>query len=115
MSIGGQYDSSGKEGYLTELRVLNRGKQTGNISKSCRYFGISRETFYKWKGAHENEGVKGLINSKPCPRIPRSGFRNIPRIRFSTCVGPIILASGVLHGICKDITKYRFLRVMFGE
>lgn len=30
-----------------KLRVLNYAKDIGNISKACRYYGISRETFYK--------------------------------------------------------------------
>ena len=46
-----------------KLRVLNNGMQNGNVSKTCRYFGISRETFYKWKRTYENVGEKGLIHS----------------------------------------------------
>jgi transcriptional regulator of acetoin/glycerol metabolism len=30
-----------------KLRLLNHGMQNGNVSKTCRYFGVSRETFYK--------------------------------------------------------------------
>ena len=29
-----------------KLKVLNHTKEHRNISKSCRYFGIFRETFY---------------------------------------------------------------------
>ena len=29
-----------------KLKVLNYAKEIGNISKTCRYFGICRETFY---------------------------------------------------------------------
>lgn len=32
-----------------KLKVLNHAKEIGNISKTYRYFGICRETFYKWK------------------------------------------------------------------
>jgi len=39
-----------------KLRVLTHGIKGGNISKTCRYFSISRETYYKWKGAYESEG-----------------------------------------------------------
>jgi len=28
-----------------KLRILNHAKETKNISKTCRYFGISREIF----------------------------------------------------------------------
>jgi transposase len=44
---------------------------TGNISKTCRYFGISREIFYQWKRAYEASGETALINSKPCPQNPK--------------------------------------------
>ncbi len=31
-----------------KLKVLNHAKETGNISKTCRHFGISREAI-KWR------------------------------------------------------------------
>lgn len=52
-------------------KVLNYAKEINNISKACRYYGISRETYYQWKRAYEAEGEKGLINSKPCPQNPK--------------------------------------------
>jgi transposase InsO family protein len=61
-----------------KLRVLNYAKDIGNISKACRYFGISRETFYLWKRAYERFGEKALINSKPCPENPK--LRTPPEI-----------------------------------
>lgn len=36
-----------------EIRILNYTQEIGNISKACRYFGISRETYYQWKRAYE--------------------------------------------------------------
>jgi transposase InsO family protein len=54
-----------------KLRILNHARQTGNISKTCRYFGISREIFYQWKRAYEAHGETALINSKPCPQNPK--------------------------------------------
>ncbi len=53
-----------------KLRVLNHAKETGNVSKTCRYFGISRETFYQWKRKYEQHGEEALVNSKPCPENP---------------------------------------------
>ena len=61
-----------------KLRVLNYAKDIGNVSKACRYFGISRETFYLWKRAYERFGEKALINSKPCPENPK--LRTPPEI-----------------------------------
>jgi transposase len=54
-----------------KLKVLNYAKQIKNITKACRYYGISRETFYQWKRAYEKDGEKALINQKPCPQNPK--------------------------------------------
>lgn len=54
-----------------KLRVLNHAQESGNISKTCRYFGVSRETFYQWKKAYQRGGERALINSKPCPQNPK--------------------------------------------
>lgn len=50
-----------------KLKVLSYSKEIGNITKVCRYFGVSRETFYQWKQAYEVHEEIGLINRKPCP------------------------------------------------
>jgi len=50
---------------LRKLKILNHATEIGNVSKTCRYFGISRETFYQWKRAFEAHGDQGLINKKP--------------------------------------------------
>lgn len=54
-----------------KLKVLAYGKEHTNVSKTCRYFGISRESYYKWKRDYEREGEKALINQKPCPENPK--------------------------------------------
>ncbi|WP_425347734.1 helix-turn-helix domain-containing protein [Spartinivicinus poritis] len=47
-----------------KLKVLAYAQETGNVSKTCRYWGISRDTFYRWKREYEKHGEKALINSK---------------------------------------------------
>lgn len=54
-----------------KLRVPAHAAESKNVPKTCRYFGISRETFYKWKRTYHQCGEKGLINSKPCPENPK--------------------------------------------
>ena len=54
-----------------KLKILNYGNELGNVSKTCRYFGISRETYYKWKRDYEAKGESALVNSKPCPQNPK--------------------------------------------
>ncbi len=49
-----------------KLRILNHAKESGNVSKMCRYFGISHEIFYPMRS-----GERTLINSKRCPENPK--------------------------------------------
>ena len=35
------------------LRLLRRAQECRNVSQACREFGVSRKTFYKWKGRLE--------------------------------------------------------------
>jgi transposase InsO family protein len=53
-----------------KLKVLRHAEQTGNISKSCRYFGIGRASFYRWKTEYQQRGEAGLVNAKPIPKNP---------------------------------------------
>lgn len=55
-----------------KLKVLNHGQEMGNISKTCRHFGVSRETYYKWKRDYKAKGEAALINCKPCPQNPKN-------------------------------------------
>lgn len=54
-----------------KLKVLNDLTRLGNVSRLCRHYGISRQSYYDWKKAYEKMGEQGLINSKPCPENPR--------------------------------------------
>lgn len=54
-----------------KLKVLNYGIETANVSRTCRYFSISRATYYRWKRSYEKHGELALINSKPCPVNPK--------------------------------------------
>jgi transposase InsO family protein len=54
------------------LAVLRHAAEvTGNVSQTCRYYGISRPTFYKWVERYEELGEEGLRDrsSRPhyCP------------------------------------------------
>ncbi len=54
-----------------KLKILAYGKEHKNVSQTCRFFGISRESYYKWKRDYEKHGEKALVNSKPCPQNPK--------------------------------------------
>jgi transposase InsO family protein len=53
-----------------ELKVLRHAEQTGNIAKTCRYFGIGRASFYRWKTEYQQRGEAGFVNAKPIPKNP---------------------------------------------
>ncbi len=76
-----------------KLKVLNHAKEIGNIAKTCRYFGICRETFYTWKRAYEEHGEAALVNNKPCPenhklRLPKEIEEKIIYLRTTYHFGP---------------------------
>ncbi len=64
MNIKAQRDISRK------LKAFEHAKKIGNVAKTCRYFGISREAFYRWKRAYVKFGEQGLISNRPCSENP---------------------------------------------
>src|SRR6516225_4200112 len=53
------------------FRILTKGAERGNVSYTCRRFGISRDTFYRWKREYAAGGKAALVNSKLCPENPK--------------------------------------------
>lgn len=47
-----------------KLRVLQHAERAAQVAKTCRYFGIGRASFYRWKRAYEQDGEAGLVNAK---------------------------------------------------
>jgi len=77
-----------------KLRVLSYAQEIRNVSKTCRYFGISRQTFYEWKQAYAQLGEEGLINRKPCPenltlRVPQKIEEKILYLRKTYHLGQL--------------------------
>src|SRR5215467_9946463 len=61
------------------LRVLQHFEQVShNISRTCRFFGISRTLFYEWRRRYQREGLNGLRPRLPGPRV--SPHRTPPHI-----------------------------------
>src|ERR687898_1273022 len=51
------------------LAVLRHAEEvSGNVAATCRYFGISRPTFYKWLHQYEEFGEEGLRDRSSRPR-----------------------------------------------
>jgi hypothetical protein len=39
-----------------ELRILRYAEELGHVAKTCRYFGIGRSSFYRWRQAYAERG-----------------------------------------------------------
>ncbi len=61
------------------LRVLEHAEKIDNVRMNCRYFGLSRSTFYRWKTRYDKQGESGLANKSTAarnhPRNPSSTIR----------------------------------------
>jgi transposase-like protein len=55
-----------------KLRVLEHADKIGDVSKPCRYFGIGRASFYRWRDAYRMDGEAGLVNARSVPHCPLS-------------------------------------------
>ena len=40
-----------------KLKVLQYPQEIGNVAKTCRYFGICRQTFYAWRKTFAEQGM----------------------------------------------------------
>ena len=58
------------------LKVLQQASDAQNVARVCRWFGISRKSFYKWKRRHAEHGDAGLGDR---PRTPLRSPRATPR------------------------------------
>src|SRR5436190_15634417 len=41
-----------------------------SVAQTCRHFGLSRKTFYKWRARYKSHGEAGLCDR---PRVPQHG------------------------------------------
>lgn len=53
-----------------KIKVLRHAEQSGCVAKTCRYFGIGRASFYRWRTAYRQLGEVGLVNARPIPNNP---------------------------------------------
>jgi transposase InsO family protein len=50
------------------LAIIRHAEEvTGNVSKTCRYYGITRQAYYKWLRRYEELGVEGLRDRSSRP------------------------------------------------
>ncbi len=46
-------------------RVLEHAVESGNVAKTCRYFGVPRSSFYRWRNVYLEHGEEGFRSNKP--------------------------------------------------
>ncbi len=101
-----------------KLRVLEHAQQSGNVAKTCRYFGIPRSTFYFWRGLWLQGGERALLPAKPVPKhqpnkTPEPIAEKILYLRRTYHLGPhrIMWYMARYHDIrISDATIYRILK-----
>ena len=52
----------------SNLKVLRYAEEISDVAKACRYFGVGRSSFYRWKAVYEQPGEVGLVNTKSIPK-----------------------------------------------
>lgn len=66
------------------LAVLRHAEEvSGNVAATCRYYGISRNIFYRWKRRYEEEGLEGLKDRSSAPH-------HCPTVTQPEVVGKVI-------------------------
>ncbi len=50
-----------------KLRILEHAQACGDVSRTCRYFGIGRASFYRWRQAYQAKGEAGLASKRSVP------------------------------------------------
>ena len=100
-----------------KLRILEHAEATGKVSKTCRYFGIGRASFYRWRHACRLHGESGLANKRSVPhnhhnKTPPAVAEKVPHLRRNYHLGPmrIVWYLERYHGIrISDAGVYRIL------
>ena len=101
-----------------KLRILRYAEKIGHVAKACRYFGIGRSSFYRWRQAYTERGEAGLINAPPIPkwhanRTPPEREEKVLYLRRKYHLGPmrIVWYLARYHNIkISDATVSRILR-----
>ena len=58
--------------------IRHASEVTRNVAKTCRHFGISRQTFYKWIRRYKAHGETGLCDQPRRPhRSPNSTRKEV--------------------------------------
>lgn len=113
-----EYNRLSKTGKI-RLSWIKKYKEWKNVSKVCRYYGISRKTFYKWYRRYKLFGIKGLEDRSKAPKktkkpeITREQEMRIIKLRKEYIrYGPIKLAILYERIYGEKISSWKIYRVI---
>lgn len=73
------------------LAIIRHAQEvTDNVSKTCRYYGISRQAYYKWLRRYEQGGITALRDGSSRPHTS-------PRATQAEVVGKILYLRQTYH------------------
>ena len=73
------------------LAIIRHAEEvTGNVSKTCRYYGISRQAYYKWLRRYEEGGLDALRDRSSRPH-------ESPRTTQIEVVGKVVYLRQTYH------------------
>ncbi len=55
-----------------KVGLLNLADELGNISKACKMMGVSRDTFYRYKEAHDERVEQQVLRIWRAPQLTLS-------------------------------------------
>jgi transposase len=92
------------------LTILRHADEVSmNVAATCRYYGISRPTFYKWERRFKAEGPDGLRERSKAPK-------NSPHATNSEVVGKIIYLRQNYHSgpqeIAMNLARYHDVTII---
>lgn len=63
-------------GAARRLAIIRHAQEvTGNVSMTCRYFGITRQAYYVWLRRYEEQGLEGLRDRSRRPHVSPNATR----------------------------------------
>ncbi len=87
-------------GAARRLAIIRHAQEvTGNVSRTCRYYGISRQAYYTWFRRYEEEGPGGLRDRSRRPQVS-------PNATQAEVVGKIVYLRQSYHFGPQKIAMY---------
>ena len=91
------------------LAIIRHAQEvTGNVAKTCRCYGITRQAYYKWLRRYEEHGLDGLRDRSRRPHVSPNATKDevvgkIVHLRQSYHFGP--------HKIAMYLKRYHDIQI----